>query len=620
MRYEIQILRGISVLAVTLYHLNKSFFPQGYLGVDVFFLISGFLITGTILNDLEKNSFSFKNFYTKRAKRIIPGLFSTMSLTILIGIYNLTAEQFFELIRGIKYSIFFISNIFFSQKIDYFSVDSDKNLIINLWSLSIEEQFYLIYPVLLLFLFKFARKYIFLIIVILIFISLFFYSETIYNLLNLNKIFFSYENYIFYSPFTRAWQLLLGGGIYFLRKKLKPKINSKFFLAMLSLLLLQKANFSNLHLILLLTCIILLSDFQITKGVFSKLLIHIGNISYSLYLIHQPIFAGVRNNNYFSTPNSDKFIDLNSWINVIAILLAIYILSLINYLFIEQKFRLKKVNKFKVVIYLMLFFVPLTSIHNIYNALYPENELSNKNSLNTKPGTNYLVGEDNNLCISRDKIDSTCTFGSGSSNLYFLGDSSIGSLVGGFLNEEILKSYTVTDYTQAGCYPLISFCDFTIGKQYYEDVSKITNSTIVIGGTWRFGKVNGNLFHETLNLFLENGNTILFLGFVPNSPVDEIMYYKKNARYFISNNQDFYKEMSFNNDEYKYIFSEYISESKKSNFYYIDVFDLFCLKEVCNFVDSNNLNYFNDSTHLSNTGATYIYKNSKFKEYLMIKK
>ena len=85
----------------------------------MYFLISGFLITGTILNDLEKNSFLL-NFYTKRAKRIIPGLFSTLSLTILIGIYNLTAEQFFELIRGIKYSIFFVSNIFFLKKLTTF--------------------------------------------------------------------------------------------------------------------------------------------------------------------------------------------------------------------------------------------------------------------------------------------------------------------------------------------------------------------------------------------------------------------------------------------------------------------------------------------------------------------
>jgi peptidoglycan/LPS O-acetylase OafA/YrhL len=619
MRYEIQILRGISVIAVILYHFNKTSFPQGYLGVDIFFLISGFLITGTILNDLERRNFTFKNFYIKRARRILPGLMSTLSLTILIGIYNLTSEQFFELIKGIKYSIFFISNIFFSQKIDYFSIDSDKNLIINLWSLSIEEQFYLLYPILLVTIFKFARKYIFLVIVTSTFISVLFYSETLYSLLNLNKIFFNYDNYIFYSPFTRAWQLLLGGVIYFLRKKLRPKINSKYFLFILSILLLLETNFSILYLLILITGIILLSDFKIALGISSKLLIHIGNISYSLYLIHQPIFAGIRNNNYFSTPNSIKFVDLNSWINVSVIFLVIYILSLINYLFIEQKFRLKKVEIYKVAPYLVLFFLLIFSISNIYNILYPEFELSNKNSLTTRAGTNYLIGDDNILCISREKIDNTCTYGSGSSKLYFLGDSSVGSMVGGFLSNDILNSYTVTDYTQAGCYPLIGFCDFTIGKQFYEDVSNITDSTIVMGGTWRFEEIRDSLFLETINLLLENENTILFLGFMPKSPVDEIMYYKKNKKYFISNNPEFYKEMFLKNEEYKYIFSRHKDELKNSNFYYIDIFEIFCPKKVCKFTDSNNLNYFNDSTHLSQTGATDIFKKSKFKEYLLSK-
>ena len=159
MRTDIQILRGISVLSVVFYHFDKEIFPKGYLGVDIFFLISGFLITGKILTDLENNLFSFKNFYIKRTKRILPSLISTSFLTIAIGLFNLTAEQFSDLIRGIKYSLFFVSNIFFSQSIDYFSLDSERHLIINLWSLSIEEQFYLLYPIFLFSIFRYARKY-----------------------------------------------------------------------------------------------------------------------------------------------------------------------------------------------------------------------------------------------------------------------------------------------------------------------------------------------------------------------------------------------------------------------------------------------------------------------------
>ena len=150
-RKDIQIFRAIAVTAVIAYHFNSDLTPQGFLGVDLFFVLSGFLITKQIVNNSQNGTFLLSNFYFKRFKRIIPSLISSSIFTIAIGYYNLSLEHFYELFRGLKYSLLFSGNIFFSQVINYFSIEKDRNLIINLWSLSVEEQFYIVLPFLIIF-------------------------------------------------------------------------------------------------------------------------------------------------------------------------------------------------------------------------------------------------------------------------------------------------------------------------------------------------------------------------------------------------------------------------------------------------------------------------------------
>jgi len=190
-RNDIQIFRAFSVISVVLFHLNKEFVPYGYLGVDIFFVISGYLIFQQIYKNLNNNNLKLKVFYAKRVKRILPSLVSSSLFTIFIGYKVLSLDAFYELIKGLKYSLFFIGNIYFSRLIDYFSIESSQNLIINLWSLSIEEQFYLLFPILILFMYKVSKKYIPHILLALIIISLISRNELYYNLLKLDKIFFT---------------------------------------------------------------------------------------------------------------------------------------------------------------------------------------------------------------------------------------------------------------------------------------------------------------------------------------------------------------------------------------------------------------------------------------------
>ena len=617
MRYDIQILRGLSVIAIILYHFDKVRFYNGYLGVDVFFIISGFLITKQILSDLNKRKFSLKNFYKRRVKRILPGYLSAMFLTIFIAVYNLTSEQFFELLRGIKYSLLFLSNIYFSQTINYFSPESERDLIINLWSLSIEEQFYIIYPLFLITVYKYAKKYVFHSIIIALFFSFLFNSENIYEALNFQKLFFNFENYIFYSPFTRAWQLLLGAAIFLIPSNKRIKTISKILLICLLFSLFLNIKIEFYILLLIIVSLIIICNFKINLNYFNKPIIHVGTISYSLYLIHQPVLAGIKNNNYYATPVSYKFINLDTPVNLILTILVIYFLSTINYFFVEQKFRKEESGIKGLLVFILIFIIFLLSIPNIYKITNPNYvEITNDN-FELKRGTNYLQGRNNELCITRDSIESACVFGNGEKKLYFLGDSTVASLISGFLNEDMFYSYTMIDYTQAGCLPILGLCDFKYDEQYYIDLVSIKNSIFIMGGNGTYNYLDDQRLLDTLELLMENNNYIYFLGYVPTSSVDEIMYFMKNNKYYSSDNISFHKYQVSRNKDFEDKFNNFYTKVDNSKLEYIDVFEIFCDENLCKFYDENNVFLLTDYIHFSYTGALSIFESSKFVKLLL---
>ncbi len=617
MRYDIQILRGLSVIAIILYHFDKVRFYNGYLGVDVFFIISGFLITKQILSDLNKRKFSLKNFYKRRVKRILPGYLSAMFLTIFIAVYNLTSEQFFELLRGIKYSLLFLSNIYFSQTINYFSPESERDLIINLWSLSIEEQFYIIYPLFLITVYKYAKKYVFHSIIIALFFSFLFNSENIYEALNFQKLFFNFENYIFYSPFTRAWQLLLGAAIFLIPSNKRIKTISKILLICLLFSLFLNIKIEFYILLLMIVSLIIICNFKINLNYFNKPIIHVGTISYSLYLIHQPVLAGIKNNNYYATPVSYKFINLDTPVNLILTILVIYFLSTINYFFVEQKFRKEESGIKGLLVFILIFIIFLLSIPNIYKITNPNYvEITNDN-FELKRGTNYLQGRNNELCITRDSIESACVFGNGEKKLYFLGDSTVASLISGFLNEDMFYSYTMIDYTQAGCLPILGLCDFKYDEQYYIDLVSIKNSIFIMGGNGTYNYLDDQRLLDTLELLMENNNYIYFLGYVPTSSVDEIMYFMKNNKYYSSDNISFHKYQVSRNKDFEDKFNNFYTKVDNSKLEYIDVFEIFCDENLCKFYDEKNVFLLTDYIHFSYTGALSIFENSKFVKLLL---
>ena len=613
-RKDIQIYRAVAVIAVIIYHFNVHFLPFGYLGVDLFFVISGYLITKQLLKNSKDKSIKLSVFYFKRFKRILPSLISSSLFTLVVGYYNLSLEHFYELFRGLKYSIFFVGNVFFAQTIDYFSIDANRNLIVNLWSLGVEEQFYIVFPLLVIVALKLKKIKIINFFVVCLLISLVSYTEFFYYKLDLNVIFFNFEKYIFYSPFTRSSQFLIGSIAATVNKKLffNNSIISYLSIGALPLLFLFNLWSYNQFLISIIIFYLLLFETKISDNYINKLLFHIGNISYSLYLFHQPILAGIRNNNYYATQISEKYIDLENIYTLIGVFLIIYFVSIVNYLLIEQTYRkvttINLLNFKAVFIGFLIIVVPAiqsSMVSSIYSEEFSLNEVLN---IKVKPGTNYLLNEQNQMCIGKDSLDNACTFGTGEEDIYILGDSTIASLVNGIINDNSLNKYTITEYTKEGCYPVLNKCDFKEGTQYYEDVFSIKDSTIILGGIYREETLNKVNFSETLNKIIKNGNIVLLLGYIPSPGIDESMFFKKNAYYIKTNNINHFLEQELFNRNVKNFVSN-LDVDKKDNLLYVDIFNTLCNSQYCNYFDDGEF-LFIDGSHLSYLGAKNIVDNS----------
>src|SRR6056300_619926 len=206
-RPEIDGLRAIAVGAIILYHaqitiLGHQLLPGGFIGVDIFFVISGYLITSIILKELLTiGSFSFKHFYERRVRRILPALLFVMLVSLPFAWMYLIPSSFIDFSKSILYSLGFSSNFYFwSSGEQYGATSGLLKPFLHTWSLSVEEQYYILFPVVLIFTFKYFRKHLVHILVLGLIISLGLAEWTSRN----------YPSASFYFLHTRMWELLAG--------------------------------------------------------------------------------------------------------------------------------------------------------------------------------------------------------------------------------------------------------------------------------------------------------------------------------------------------------------------------------------------------------------------------
>ncbi|MEY8715766.1 acyltransferase family protein [Francisella philomiragia] len=381
-RKDIDGLRALAVLSVILFHLDISWVKSGFLGVDIFFVISGYLITSIIVRDLNNKTFSLKSFYLRRMRRILPALIFVLVVTTFFAWLVLLPQDLKNYSKSLVSALGSFSNLYFFKSLNfgYFSTDATVIPLLHTWSLGVEEQFYLLWPLFLAIIFSLTIKIrIFrlphflkewnpsisilwkekvvlmlqkpgfniskLSICLLLTILLTVTSLLLFKFLATLEIttYFTQQQF-YYFPLTRAFELLFGCILAIHLYGCKP-ISNKLILNMLSILafifmlypiLLKDVTYpSNWMIVACLGAVMYIysgSDLNyvpvLNKIFSSKIFVAIGLISYSLYLWHWPIIAYL---NYLS-------IDKTVFVDVIVFILSI-LLATISYFFIEKPFR-----------------------------------------------------------------------------------------------------------------------------------------------------------------------------------------------------------------------------------------------------------------------------------------
>ena len=334
-RPEIDGLRAVAVVLILLFHAGFDWVSGGFIGVDVFFVISGYLITRNIAYQMDDGAFSFAKFYINRIRRLMPALFFTLLITLILGFYLFSPNDLERLGQSLLSAVFSVSNFFFWGEADYFNPSSDIKPLLHTWSLAVEEQFYLIWPALLFVLYKLKNKT----------LLVAFFLISIIASLYISELYIENhpEAVFFLLPF-RFFEFSLGALCVFITKKNLNKsiLNELIFLTGILLIVIPALTYSSDTVFpgvsALLPClgaaaiIFVGSASRVHVVLSNKLFVSMGLISYSVYLIHWPIFVFYK---YW------VFEDIST-IEVIVLLISSVLAGFLMWRFIETPFRYKK--------------------------------------------------------------------------------------------------------------------------------------------------------------------------------------------------------------------------------------------------------------------------------------
>jgi peptidoglycan/LPS O-acetylase OafA/YrhL len=621
-RNEIDGLRAFAILPVILFHAGFESFEGGFIGVDIFFVISGYLITNLIINNLNQQSFVLRNFYERRVRRLLPALFVVMLACIPIAWMFMLPSDLKYFGQSLVSVSTFSSNVFFWIKTGYFDSSAELNPLLHTWSLAVEEQYYIIFPLILILVWK--RGYLFS--VSLIFCTL------IVSLLLSNWGSGTFPSFTFYMLPTRAWEILTGALLAIILYKRNEIFNSKlinqfFSLAGLGLIIYSFfifdsstpfPSFKTLIPIFGTALIILTANKGTLAFKFLSLgpIVTMGLISYSAYLWHQPILAFARY----------RLVEDLSLITVFALCSLSIVIAYASWKWLETPFRNPKIVSSRLLLQLTISLIVILVSFGLY--LHYSNGALNRvppdylattfyKDLNKVPNKVGLYGKN---CVSN--LAELCTINSINENVTLLiGDSHSADFSNNFNNFASQKAIGAYQLSMGGCSFMIS--SFNKNKEC-QKASLLLRELIELKKVERIIFITNQYKHLSYLTKLEaNKNIDYFLHTISAALKNniQVIYFKPRPSFKLSVARAALMQKLNNpiivNSRYKNLLDSKIDSIKDENFIVFDQHEII-INKLCN--ESLDCSgglfearpFYSDTNHLSKYGAEYIF--SKFNE------
>lgn len=610
-RYDINALRAIAVLAVLLFHFKVPNFDGGFIGVDVFFVISGYLMTGIILKGLERSNFSLVDFYNRRAKRIIPELLLMVLVIVFLTFFFYLPVDYYLVARNASASLLFFSNVLYAKG-SYFDASSDTNVFLHTWSLSVEWQFYLLLPLLLLSLNRFFRNDRKRFLILFLIAILVFWLFTLWCTKN-------YPTYSFYLLPSRAWEMLVGGVAFLSEGRLKIR-GSKAVAISGYLIICASVIFFNdripwpgmlTFIPVLATFLVIIADVNVFSVLHNRFVQLTGKLSYSLYLWHWPVLVVA---NYLGIQagltSSLMFLGLST------------VLSFLSFNFVER-LRIQKSTR----VYLLAGLVAMvtTSFTKIdvnrirfkEGALrisrYKENHKEEAIQQFNKKAC--FISSENEVNVNFDKI-SCLTLDPKKRNILLIGDSHAAHLSQSLREGLASKNIHLLQASVSGCLPMLnpegeSRCESIIHYVYDDFIPNHAEDIdgVVISANWCSEPVRDVIQDLTVTMNRLNAADIPTLVIGQNE-IYTIPYTSIAAREFeygVSLSDQYVDEKAaVMNDSLKLVFKED----------YVDIYQLNSFSKLSDLEEP----YMMDQNHFTKYGADCVSKNilkdKEFEEFL----
>ncbi|WP_348731131.1 acyltransferase family protein [Rheinheimera texasensis] len=646
-RPEVDGLRALAVLPVILFHAGFSAFSGGFVGVDVFFVISGYLITSIILNELSAGTFSLLHFWERRARRILPALYFVLLVSLPLAWFWLSPQDLLNYADSLLAVALFCSNIWFWLTSGYFDAAAEFKPLLHTWSLAVEEQFYLCFPLLMLLLWRWCKSWLPVLLTLALLVSLLLAEWGAQHR----------PAFTFYMLPTRAWELLAGALVaWWLHQNPRQfpawgnQVGSLLGLLMLSgaLVLIDKTTrFPGVNALLPVGGTVLILLFTTPQTLTGRLLSHsvltsIGLVSYSAYLWHQPLFAFARHGS-LDTPS----ISLMTGLSVLTLVLAWFSCK-----FIEAPFRQKQLFSRR-----QIFGVAGTgSLLFIVVAILGQQQLvvgrwqqQHPEFINIDPA---VAAQPFRTCpnITLHGTASCKVFGQGSRRVVLWGDSHAGVLAANFPGLADTEFYVIA---HGGCPPIVGVrrfdgegnagsCDKLEMLQSYADyIETLKPDLVILSARWTLylqgWQRQGELLpaHHFVTTKPQGGEVLPVAArtlMLQQQLQHTISLFSQNAPVLLISQQPDYANTGFRPMERGEF---YLPHSEMERWHQteitmmqqlavlpqtkvLDTKRLFCDTTRCQTRDKGTLLYF-DTNHLSATGAARVWQQLRQEIVVMAK-